>query len=147
MRTLHPYSSSLLPIIGVFSRFMVHLQSSSSPLFINLYAFIILFLAAYLLLYYTKRLIGPHQPSSGLFTLFMSYSLSFSLLICTSHPLPAYNILDLLALPPAIRRSFSILIYNGSSSILFCAFTLETTRKPERRGRWVTGAHSPFYYI
>jgi len=120
----------------VFWRFKVHihLQSLSSPLFANLYAFIILPIPKLSSCILTYSFISTsYQHSSRFFTLFTFYSLSFSLSICTLHLLPGHTTSSNLQSACAssclsIRRSFWFLFMTVISSLLSCAFTLELTR-------------------
>jgi len=116
-----------------FSRFIVHLQSSSSPLFANLYAFIILFpLHTYLLLY--TNVLSTVKAKS-FFHNCSCFIVSVHLHV-TYSPRPTTEYLRFLL--PSHPTLFLDSYLCGPSSILSCAFTLEMTGKPER-SRWKTG--------
>lgn len=129
---LYCYPFPLLQVIGGFPpRFMVHLQTSSIPLYDNLSSS---FNSQCLLT--CSFIPTPYQPSPRFFALFMFFSPSFNLSVCAlQFPPPTIFVY------PALPFHTLFLAY-GVSVHLSCAFTLETTREPER---WMTGAHFPVH--
>jgi len=120
-----------LQVIGVFFRFMLHLQSSSSPLYGNLYALIIFSIPnLYLLALLYQRLIGPHPAFSRCFIV--------PRLICPSVrcllPTISSNLQSACASCLPIPHSF-LLVYDVTV-YLSCAFTLEKRLETESRGRY-----------
>lgn len=128
------------------------MQSSRNPLYANLYALIILStnLSLYILTY--SFIPTPYQRHITPHPAFSRSSCSCFIVLCLICPsvhciLLCYNILqpsEYLRFLPSHPTLFFFLLMIFSVH-LSCAFTLETTRKPESRSRWMTGARSQYF--